>query len=53
MSKWKCKLCGYLYDEEVGEPDRQIDAGTSFESLPDSYKCPICGAAKSMFAKLE
>ncbi len=52
MSKWKCKLCGYVYDDEVGEPDRGIEPGTNFEDLSDSYKCPICGAAKSMFTEI-
>ncbi len=53
MAKWKCKLCGYVYDSEKGEPDRNIEPGTPFEELPDSYKCPVCGAAKSMFTKIE
>lgn len=53
MSKWKCKLCGYVYDEEVGEPDNGIDAGSKFDDLSDDYKCPICGAAKNMFGEMD
>ncbi len=51
MEKYVCLLCGYVYDPEVGEPDEGIEAGTAFENLPDDYKCPLCGASKSQFAK--
>lgn len=43
--KYKCNLCGYIYDEEV--------EGTKFEDLPEDWTCPVCGAPKSEFAKLE
>lgn len=33
---WVCLMCGYVY---LGE------------TLPDDYKCPICGAPASMFKK--
>jgi rubredoxin len=51
MEKWKCAVCGYVYDPEVGDPDNGIPAGTSFESLPDDWVCPICGATKDQFEK--
>lgn len=52
MSKWKCKLCGYIYDSEEGLPEKGYEPGTEFESLPDSFKCPRCGAAKKMFKEI-
>ncbi|MBI5214027.1 MAG: rubredoxin [Nitrospirae bacterium] len=51
MEKWKCSVCGYVYDPENGDPDSGVPAGTSFEQLPDSWVCPICGAGKDMFEK--
>lgn len=45
--RWRCSVCGYVYDETVGEGD--IKAGTTFEKLPDDWVCPICGASKSAF----
>jgi rubredoxin len=51
MDKWKCTVCGYVYDPEVGDPDGGIPAGTPFESLPDDWVCPICGATKDQFEK--
>lgn len=49
MAKWKCKLCGYIYDEEKGDLSRNVPAGTLFEDFALSYKCPKCGAGKTMF----
>lgn len=46
MAKWLCKACGYIYDEEVGDPDSGIEAGTKFEDIPDDWVCPVCGASK-------
>jgi rubredoxin len=51
MDKWTCSVCGYVYDPAVGDSEGGIAAGTSFEDLPDSWVCPICGAEKSMFEK--
>jgi flavin reductase (DIM6/NTAB) family NADH-FMN oxidoreductase RutF/rubredoxin len=53
MAKYKCSVCGYIYDPEKGDPDSNIAPGTAFEDLPDDWSCPVCGAAKSDFEKLE
>ena len=53
MKKYECGVCGYVYDPEVGDPDNGIPAGTAFESLPDSWVCPVCGASKDMFTPLD
>ena len=53
MAKWRCKICGYIYDEDLGNPDQGISPGTKFEELPEDYKCPICGVGKDMFEKIE
>ena len=45
MAKYKCLLCGHIYDEEV--------EGVKFEELPDDWKCPMCGAKKSDFVLVE
>jgi len=52
MDKWKCKICGYVYEPENGDPDSGIAPGTPFENLPDNWVCPICGATKDMFEKM-
>ena len=53
MVKYQCKVCGYIYDPELGDPDGGIKPGTPFEEIPDSWVCPICGAAKSEFGRIE
>ena len=53
MGKYRCTICGYIYDPELGEEDSGIPPGTPFENLPDDWKCPICGAPKDSFEKVE
>ncbi len=49
MGKWKCSVCGYVYDEEKGEPATNTPPGTRFSDLPDGWRCPVCGAEKKAF----
>ena len=53
MSKYQCQPCGYIYDPVVGDPDSGVAPGTSFESLPADWTCPVCGVGKEEFIKLE
>jgi rubredoxin-NAD+ reductase len=53
MAKWECLVCGWVYDEDTGDPDSGIVAGTKFEDLPDDWVCPMCGASKEDFEKIE
>jgi len=53
MKKYRCTVCGYIYDPAVGDPDSHINAGTSFEDLPDDWACPDCGVEKDMFEALD
>lgn len=48
-NKYKCKVCGYVYDPEIGEPKTKTDPGTAFDDLPDLWRCPKCGAGKIRF----
>jgi rubredoxin len=52
MEKWKCTICGYVYDPETGDPDGNVPAGTPFEKIPDEWVCPVCGATKDQFEKI-
>jgi len=44
MGKWKCSVCGYVYDE--------AKEGTPFAELPADWTCPQCGAPKSAFNQI-
>ncbi len=47
--KYKCKTCGHVYDEQLGDPRQGIAPGTRWEDVPEDWGCPKCGAIKSMF----
>ncbi|GAK55000.1 MAG: rubredoxin [Candidatus Vecturithrix sp.] len=53
MKKYKCTVCGYIYDPEVGDTENGVAAGTAFEDLPDDWVCPDCGVEKDMFEPLD
>jgi rubredoxin len=53
MEKYECSVCGYIYDPELGDPDNGVDPGTRFEDLPDDWECPVCGAAKDEFERVD
>jgi len=52
MNKYKCLVCGYIYDPSSGDPDNGIAPGTSFEDLPEGWVCPECGVGKDQFEKV-
>jgi rubredoxin len=52
MDKWVCIICGYIYDPEKGDPDNGVKPGTKFEDIPSDWVCPVCGAGKDQFKKL-
>jgi rubredoxin len=52
MKRWRCAICGHIYDPAEGDPDTGVPAGTSFENLPKSWVCPDCGATKADFEEM-
>ena len=49
MEKYVCTVCGYVYDEEKGEPDIGIAPGTKWEDVPEDFTCPLCSVGKDQF----
>lgn len=47
--KYKCTVCGYIYDEAEGNPAEGIAPGTKWEDVPESFLCPICSVGKDLF----
>ena len=41
MAKYKCTVCGYIYDEQ--------EEGVKFDDIPDDWVCPTCGVSKDYF----
>ncbi|ERN02041.1 uncharacterized protein LOC18430141 [Amborella trichopoda] len=46
---YECGSCGYRYDENLGDPSYPVPPGMPFSKLPDDWRCPTCGAARSFF----
>ena len=44
MARYECTVCGYIHDDAKEG---------AWDSLPDDWKCPVCGAGKSQFKRIE
>ena len=44
MKKYRCTICGYIYDE--------ANENVKFVDLPEDWKCPLCGAPKNLFEEI-
>ncbi|MHC4187825.1 MAG: rubredoxin [Planctomycetota bacterium] len=53
MKKYKCLMCGYVYDPQTGDPDSGVEPGTAFENLPEDWVCPDCGVGTDEFESLD
>ncbi len=53
MAKYECSVCGYIYNEAEGDPDNGVPPGTVWEKVPNTWVCPVCGAPKEQFFKIE
>jgi len=50
---WQCTLCSFVYDEAAGMPEEGIAAGTQWQDVPKTWKCPDCDATKAEFEVVE
>ena len=53
FKKWRCVICDYVYDEELGAPNDGIEPGTRWADVPDEWRCPLCYVGKEDFALVE
>ena len=53
MKRYMCVICGFVYEEENGLPGEGIAPGTRWEDIPDTWRCPECGAGKDEFEMIE
>jgi len=49
VKTYVCTICGYIYDEALGDPEHGIAAGTKLADVPADWSCPDCGLAKADF----
>lgn len=50
---WMCLICGWMYDEAVGDPDSGVAPGTAWADVPMNWTCPECGARKEDFEMVQ
>ncbi len=53
MDYYMCLMCGYIYDPEIGDPTQLVAPGTSFETVPDDWVCPLCYVDKTEFELIQ
>ena len=51
--KYRCTVCDWIYNPEVGDPDSGFAPGTAFEDIPEDWSCPLCGVSKEDFERVE
>ena len=51
FNKFVCSVCGYIYDEEKGISEQNINKHTAWKDVPENWICPLCGAAKDAFTQ--
>lgn len=49
---YRCLVCGYVYDPQLGDPTQHVAPGTPFDQLPEGWLCPPCHVSPRMFIKV-
>lgn len=52
-TRLECRICWYVYDPAVGDPEQQIEPGTPFLELPGHWRCPECDSEPQVFIPME
>lgn len=51
LDQYECRACGYTYEPLKGDGDKAAP-GTRFETLEETWRCPVCGASKRQFSNI-
>ena len=51
MKKYVCNVCGYVYDQDDGDPDNVVELCIVWEDFPEDWGCPLCGVGKEDFSE--
>lgn len=52
MHQCQVTNCGCIYNPDRGDKRGKVPAGTAFGDLPETWKCPVCGAGPKSFRPL-
>ena len=51
--KYLCTYCSvYVYDEDIGDSVTNLEPGTSWDEIPDTWRCPVCGMPKEYLQQI-
>lgn len=53
MKTYMCRVCGWVYDENLAYLKMEIVPGTRWEDFPEDWRCPDCGESRDAFEMLE
>ena len=45
-ARWVCLECHWIYDPVKGDPKNGVPAGTPWDKVPDTWRCPECKILK-------
>ncbi|MGF1851918.1 anaerobic nitric oxide reductase flavorubredoxin [Vibrio gigantis] len=48
---WRCTVCEWVYDPQLGEPYQGVEPGTPWAQVPDDFLCPECHLGKEVFVE--
>jgi len=48
MAKYACTVCGYVYDEDLGDEEQGLEP-MAWDEMDDDFVCPLCGVGKEDF----
>jgi rubredoxin len=48
VSRFRCEICDYVYDEDAGESREGFPPGTPWSQVPDDWACPDCGVREKV-----
>ena len=50
--RMQCSVCQWIYDPATGEPMQDVQPGTAWRDVPDTFLCPECSLGKDVFDEL-
>ena len=53
MKKYRCEVCGYIYDPAKGDIEGGVKPNTSWDDVAEDWLCPLCSEGKDVFVEEE
>lgn len=51
LDKYRCDVCGFIYDPFKTPGGEKTSSSLAFKDLPGDWTCPVCGASERHFEK--